>query len=239
VARAKPDGYTLLVTANGPSVLNKMLYQSLPYDPDTDFSPVSLISDVPQVLVVGPNSPARDLKALIAEAKKKPDGLTMGHPGIGTGGHLAALWFASLAGIKLVPIAYRGALPLITEVLGGGIEAGLPSYIPQVQSVRALAVSTHDPIDFLPGVPTFRASGFDIEAGTFTALAAPAGTPKSIVMKINAILDAFLKTDEAKKQLAAVGAHPLGGPPERLTERMAQEKATWAPIIKQADIKLQ
>ena len=179
VARAKPDGYTLLVTANGPSVLNKMLYQSLPYDPDTDFTPISLISDVPQVLVVGPNSPAHDLKGLVAEAKKKADGLTMGHPGIGTGGHLGALWFASLAGIKVVPIAYRGALPLITDVLGGGIESGFPSYIPQAQSTRVLGVSTSGPIDFLPGVPTFRDSGFDLEAGTFTALAAPAGTPRT------------------------------------------------------------
>src|SRR5580765_8010293 len=91
VAKSKPDGYTLLVTANGPSVLNKMLYASLPYDPDTDFTPISLISDVPQVFIVNLKSPVGDLKGLVALAKEKKDALTIGHPGIGTGAHLATL----------------------------------------------------------------------------------------------------------------------------------------------------
>src|SRR3954470_3711961 len=92
VAKSKPDGYTLLVTANGPAVLNRMLYASLPYDPDADFTPISLISDVPLVFIVNPKSPVNDLKGLVAEAKEKKT-LTIGHPGIGTGAHLAALWF--------------------------------------------------------------------------------------------------------------------------------------------------
>lgn len=240
VAKAKPDGYTLLVTANGPAVLNKMLYASLPYDPDTDFTPISLISDVPQVFIVNPKSPIADLKGLAAFAKGKPNGLTMGHPGIGTGAHLATLWFASLAGIKVLPVAYRGANPIVTAVLGGEIDSGLPAYIPQARSAKVLAVTSEQRVDFLPGVPTARESGMpEMVTGTFTALVAPAGTPPEIVGKMNRIIEAFLKTDEAKKQLAAVGARVLGGPPERVTERMSREKAVWGPIIKSANIKLQ
>jgi tripartite-type tricarboxylate transporter receptor subunit TctC len=239
VAKSKPDGYTLLVTANGPSVLNKMLYASLPYDPETDFTPISLISDVPLVFIVNPKSPANDLKGLVALAKQKKS-VTVGHPGVGTGAHLAALWFASLAGIDVVPVAYRGANPIVTAILGSEVDFGLPSYIPQVQSVKTLAVTSEHRVDFLPGVPTARESGFpDLVTGTFTGLAAPAGTPREIVEKINRILDAFLKTDEARKQFALLGAQTLGGSPERLVERMKEEKALWGPIVKNAGIKLQ
>ena len=240
VAKAKPDGYTLLVTANGPSVLNKMLYASLSYDPDADFTPISLISDVPQVFTVNLKSPVADLKGLVALAKEKKDALTIGHPGVGTGAHLTAIWFASLAGINVIPVAYRGALPIVTAVLGGEIDAGLPAYIPQVHSVKVLAVTSDERVDFLPGVPTARESGVaNLASGTFTALAAPAGVAPEIVARMNRVLDAYLKTDEAKKQFAVIGARTLGGPPERLTERMNQEKALWGPIVKSADIKLQ
>jgi tripartite-type tricarboxylate transporter receptor subunit TctC len=240
VAKSKPDGYTLLVTANGPSVLNKMLYASLPYDPDTDFTPISLISDVPQVFIVNPKSEVSDLKGLIAQAKAKKDALTMGHPGVGTGAHLTAIWFANVAAINLLPVAYRGALPIVTAVLGGEIDSGIPAYIPQVQSTKILGVTSETRLDFMPDVPTVRESGVaDVSSGTFTALAAPVGVPAEIVTRINRVLDAFLKTDEAKKQFALLGARTIGGPPERLTERMKQEKALWAPIVKSADIKLQ
>jgi tripartite-type tricarboxylate transporter receptor subunit TctC len=239
VARAKPDGYTLLVTANGPAVLNKLLYETLPYNPDGDFTPVSLISDVPQALIVNPKSPINDMKALVAAAKQKPEGLSIGHPGVGTTGHLTSLWFASLAGIKVVPVAYRGAAPIVTALLGGEVDAGMPSYIPQVQSVKVIAVSSEQRVDFLPNVPTARETGFDFTTGTFTALVAPKGTPPEIVTRMNQILDAFLKTPEARKQFETVGARTLGGPPERVTERMAKEKAVWEPIVKNANIKLQ
>jgi len=240
VAKSKPDGYTLLVTANGPSVLNKMLYASLPYDPETDFTPIALISDVPQVFAVNAKSPVSDLKGLVAFAKEKKEGLTIGHPGVGTGAHLTAIWFANLAGITAVPVAYRGAQPLVTAVIGGEIDAGLPAYIPQVHAAKILAVTSEERVDFLPGVPTVRESGVaNVASGTFTALAAPAGTPPEIVTRMNRILDAYLKTEEAKKQFALIGAKTLGGPPERLTERMNREKVLWAPLVKSADIKLQ
>jgi tripartite-type tricarboxylate transporter receptor subunit TctC len=240
VARSKPDGYTLLVTANGPAVLNKMLYASLPYDPDADFTPISLISDVPQVFIVNPKSAVSDLKSLVALGRQKNGALTIGHPGIGTGAHLATIWFANLAGIEVVPVAYRGAAPIVTAVLGGEIDAGFPAYIPQARSAKVIAVTSEERVDFLPGVPTARESGFpDMVTGTFTGLAAPAGVSPEIISRMNRILDAFLKTDEARKQLGLLGARTLGGPPERLTERMNKEKAVWGPIIKSANIRLQ
>jgi tripartite-type tricarboxylate transporter receptor subunit TctC len=155
VAKSKPDGYTLLVTANGPSVLNKMLYASLPYDPETDFTPIALISDVPQVFAVNAKSPVSDLKGLVAFAKEKKEGLTIGPPGVGTGAHLTAIWFANLAGITAVPVAYRGAQPLVTAVIGGEIDAGLPAYIPQVHAAKILAVTSEERVDFLPACRPF------------------------------------------------------------------------------------
>jgi tripartite-type tricarboxylate transporter receptor subunit TctC len=163
----------------------------------------------------------------------------MGHPGVGTGAHLAAIWFGQVVGVNLTPIAYRGANPIVIAVLGGEIDAGFPAYIPQVHSTKVIAVTSEERVDFLPGVPTVRESGVaDISTGTFTGLAAPAGTPTEIVARINRILDEFLKTDEAKKQFALLGARTLGGPPERLTERMNREKAVWGPVVKGANIQL-
>jgi len=240
VAKSKPDGYTLLVTANGPAVLNKMLYASLPYDPETDFAPISLVSDVPMMFMVNPRSPVQDLKDFVAHAKQKREAVTIGHPGIGTAAHLAALWFASSAGINIVPVAYRGTAPIVTAVLGGEIELALASYVPQVQSVKTIAVTAEQRVDFLPSAPTARESGvLDIVTGTFTALVTPAGVPPEIVSRMNRILDAFLKTEEAKKQFAALGAQALGGAPGRVTERMNQERALWGPIIKRENIQLQ
>ena len=240
VAKSKPDGYTLLVTANGPAVLNKMLYASLPYDPEADFAPISLVSDVPMMFMVKPSSPVQDLKDFVAQAKQKREAVTIGHPGIGTAAHLAALWFASSAAINIVPVAYRGTAPIVTAVLGGEIELGLASYVPQVQSVKTIAVTAEQRVDFLPGAPTARESGvLDIVTGTFTALVAPAGVPPEIASRMNRILDVFLKTEEAKKQFAALGAQVLGGAPGRVIERMNQERALWGPIVKRENIQLQ
>ena len=154
--------------------------------------------------------------------------------------HTARGPHAKVTGINLVPVAYRGANPIVIAVLGGEIDAGFPAYIPQVKSAKVIAVTSEERVDFLPGVPTVRESGVaDISTGTFTGLAAPTGTPPEIVTKINRILDAFLKTDEAKKQFALFGARTLGGLPERLTERMNREKAVWGPVVKSANIRLQ
>ena len=239
VAKSRPDGYTLLVASSGPAILNKLLYESVPYDPETDLAPISLISEVPQVFIVNPKLPIRDMKELVAYAKQKSDGLTIGHAGAGTAAHLVTIWLSNTAVIKVLPVSYRGSNPVVTAVLGGEIDVGLPGYIPQVASTRVIAVTSPQRVDFLPDVPTIRESGLDLASGAFTALQAPAGVPAEIVARLNRAIDDFLKTDEAKKQLTTAGATVLGGPPERLTERINHEKALWGPIIKSANIRLQ
>ena len=137
-------------------------------------------------------------------------------------------------------VGSRTLVPIVTARLGGEIELGLASYAPQVQSVKTIAVTAEQRVDFLPSAPTARESGvLDIVTGTFTALVAPAGVPPEIIVRMNRILDAFLKTEEAKKQFAALGAQVLGGPPGRMTERMNHERALWGPVIKRENIQLQ
>ena len=214
VAKSKPDGYTLLVTANGPAVLNKMLYASLPYDPDTDFTPISLISDVPQAFIVNPKSPVNDLKGLVALGKQKNGALT-----IGSSGHR----HRRTSGDALVRKSHRhqsssrwpiGAPSRSSRRCWAARSTpGCRPTSRRCSPPRSIAVTSEQRVDFLPDVPTARESGIDIATGTFTALAAPAGTPPEIVTRINRILEEFLKTDAAKKQLALLGAKTLGGPP--------------------------
>ena len=173
VANAAPDGYTLLVTYVGPAVLNKLLYKSIPYDPDTEFEPVALLSEVPQVIVSSPKLGFKTLADLIAYGKANPDTLTVAHPGAGTMGHLAAALFLSRAGITGSLVGYRGSTPAITDILSGHIMAGVPAYIPVVETVTRLAVTSEERVGFLPDVPTARESGIDVVASTWGALVGP------------------------------------------------------------------
>jgi tripartite-type tricarboxylate transporter receptor subunit TctC len=236
VAKAAPDGYTLVMTYVGPAVLNKLLYASIPYDPDTDFEPVILLSETPQVIVSDPKLGLKTLADLVAYGKANP--LTIGHSGAGTMGHLAAALFAARADLNATLIGYRGATPAITDVLGGQITAAFPAYVPAVASVTQLAVTSGARVGFLPAVPTARESGVDVVATTWGAVVGPARMPRAIVHKLNAALNAFLNSEEGARQLSLFGMLPLGGPPERLTEVMARDKAKWEPVIRAANIRL-
>jgi tripartite-type tricarboxylate transporter receptor subunit TctC len=236
VAKAPPDGYTLVMTYVGPAVLNKLLYASIPYDPDTDFEPVILLSETPQVIVTNPKLGLKTLADLVAYGKANP--LTIGHSGAGTMGHLAAALFTARADLNATLIGYRGATPAITDVLGGQITAAFPVYVPAVASVTQLAVTSGARVGFLPQVPTARESGVDVVATTWGAVVGPARMPRAIVHKLNAALNDFLSSEEGARQLAVFGMLPLGGPPERLSEVMARDKAKWEPIIRAANIRL-
>jgi tripartite-type tricarboxylate transporter receptor subunit TctC len=231
VAKADPDGYTLLSTATGPAALNKLLYKSIPYDPDSDFEPIILQSEAPQVIVSTPALGFTKLQDLIDYGKSHPGRLNIGHAGAGTTGHLAALVFLSRAGIKGSTVGYRGAAPAVQDVLSGQIQAAFPIYIGAVNSVTRLAVTTERRVPFLPDVPTVRESGIDLVATTWIGLVAPKGTPKDIVSKLNGAIDAYLKSEEGRRRFTALGHVPLGGPPERLTQAIAAEKQKWAPVI--------
>jgi tripartite-type tricarboxylate transporter receptor subunit TctC len=238
VANATPDGYTLLLTAAGPGALNKLLYKSLPYDADTQFTPIVVTNDVPQVVVIDPKLPVANLSELVAYSKQKKS-VSIGHAGPGTMGQLAALLLIAQTKMNAVLVSYRGSAPLITDLLGGQIEAGVPAYIPEVNTVKAIAVTTESRLSFLPQVPTTRESGIaDVEAATWNALLGPAGLPPEIVDKLNASLNAYLKTEAAQQDLARLGARPIGGSPADVTKLIADERAKWAPIIQSAHISL-
>ena len=240
VAKARPDGYTLLLTASGPAVFNKLLYKTLSYDPDADFTPIIITNDVPQALVVGPQSPIGSVADLVAAAKARRGAFTLAHAGPGTTGHLACVLFIAHTGIEVQLVSYRGGAPMITDLLGGHIDAGFPAYIPQVATVKAIAITSDVRMSFLPQVPTIRESGIsDLTATTWNALMGPAGLPSDIVERLNGILNRYLATDTAKAELAAMGGRVLGGSPQDVVRIMAEERSKWAPIIKAANIVLE
>jgi tripartite-type tricarboxylate transporter receptor subunit TctC len=231
VGRAAPDGYTLLFTTTGPAVLNKLLYKSVPYDAELDFTPIILLSEAPHVIVSSPALGLRTLQDLVDYAKRNPGQLNVGHAGAGSTGHLAAALFLARAKIRGTMIGYRGATPVIQDVLSGQIQAGFPIYIGAVSSVASLAVTSEERASFLPDVPTARESGVDLAATTWVGLTAPAATPAPIIDKLNLAINDYIKSEEGRGRFATLGHLPLGGPPERLTQKMAADKAKWAPVI--------
>ena len=231
VARAAPDGYTLLVSAIGPAVFRPIMDPSVGYDMDKEFTPVILAADSPNVLLASPKLGLNTVKDLLAHAKQKQNKLSIAHSGPGTMGHLCAVLFASEAHIDGSFIAYRGAPPMVTDLLGGQIDIGFPAFGPGSQSAKILAVTTEQRVDFLPGVPTMKESGFNLVGSTWNAIYAPANVPREIVGKLNAAIDSYLRKPETRQQLMKIGMRALGGTPEQLRERMTQDRDNWSRIL--------
>jgi tripartite-type tricarboxylate transporter receptor subunit TctC len=239
VAKAPADGYTLLMTTIGPAVLRPLIDRKVGYDAVGDFTPIALVGDAPNVMVAAPQRGFNSVRDVVAYAKQNPGKLTIGHPGVGTMGHLIALLFAAEAGIEANFIAYPGSPPIISDLLGGHIDVGSIAYGPAIGAAKILAVTNDEPIPFLPGVPTMRDADFpNVTGATWSAVFAPAGLPPEIVTKLNAVIGAFLDKDETRAQFAKVGYHALGGPPERLRARMADDHAKWSKVVTDAKISL-
>lgn len=239
VAKAPPDGYTLALHAVGPVILRPIMDPSVGYDSDKDFSPIVLVGDTPNVILGGAKFSARSMQEVVDWARKNPGRLTIGHPGPGTMGHLAALLLASNAGITGTYISYRNVGQMVVDLLGGQIDIGVAAYTPQHKSAHVLAVMTADPVEFLPGVPSMRQAGFpDVYASTWFGLFGPPNLPPDIVEKLNAVTNEFLRDDDAQKRLTSLGFRTLGGSPGQLTKRMVEDKVQWAKVIKDANIKL-
>ncbi len=240
VAKAPPDGYTLLVTTIGPAVLRPLIDRKVGYDPVADFTPIALLGDAPNVMVAAPQRGFNSVKDVVAYAKQNPGKLTIGHPGVGTMGHLIALLFASEAGIEANFIAYNGSPPIISDLLGGHIDVGSIAYGSAVGAAKMLAVTNDEPLSFLPGVPTMRDAGLpNVTGATWSALFGPARLPPAIVSKLNAAIGAFLARQETQQQFDKVGYHALGGPPERLRTRMAEDRTKWSKVIEAAKITIE
>lgn len=243
VAKAKPDGYTLLFSTPAPLALNKLMYKTMPFDPEQDFSPIVLVAKSP-LIIVGKSGGVSTLKDLIAIAKANPGKLNMGHPGNGTLGHITLVFLQKIAGVKIAEIPYRGTTPLMTDLLGGQIDGAIDfmtTYVPMVKSdkVNPLAVTTTVRSSQLPAVPTAAEAGLaGFDASAWYAVVAPKGTPDNVVTTINKTVNEWLASDRGKKTLEINGMDGSGGTPADLNAFIAGELAKWGPLIKAANIEL-
>ncbi len=237
VAKAAPDGYTLLTNASI-HVINPSLYPKMNFDALRDFAPVSLIAQVPLILVVNPGLPVKSVQELIALGKAEPNRLNFGSSGNAAAPHLAGESFKIATGIQMQHVPYKGSAPALTDLIGGQVQLifdSMPSAMPHVKSgkVRALAVTTAKRSPTVPDLPTIAESGvpgFDIS--TWYGVWAPAGTPKDIVNRVSAEIAKALQQPAVRERLAALGAEPVGNTPEEFAAYCQSELAKWSRIVR-------
>jgi tripartite-type tricarboxylate transporter receptor subunit TctC len=240
VARAPPDGHTLLVTSNVLWIVTLM--QKASYDPVQDFSPIAMTNMAPAVLVVHPSVPAKSVKELIALAKARPGELNYSSSTNGTASHLAGELFKAMAGVNMVRIAYKGAGLAINDLISGQVQLTFvtaTSVMPHVKSgrLRAVAVTSARPFALFPELPTVAASGLPgYEATSVGCVLAPAKTPEAIVNRLNQEIVRFLRTNEAKEKFFSSGSEVVGGSPEQLAAAMKTEMTRMGKVIKDAGI---
>ena len=242
VAKAAPDGYTLLLATTGPASVNKLTYKNMPYDPQRDLAPIVLLGKAPVIIVARNNLPAATLKDFIEYAKANPGKATAGYPGNGTQGHITGELLQQRAGISFAQAQYRGSPAIISDILGEHIDIGMDSMAPYValiqeKKLRGLAIAGAARWPLLPDVPTVAESGFPgFEAAVWYALLAPTGTPAEIIAKLNAAANGYLKTKASADLFQNLGIQAAGGTPEELRAFIAAELEKLAPIVKAAKI---
>ena len=238
VAKAPPDGHTLLVTTIGFAITPAL--HKLPYDPIKDFAPITELASLPLMLVVNASLPVTNLKEFIALARAKPGALDYASAGVGTSPHLAGEMFKTMAGVDLVHVPYKGNAEVTNAIIGGHVKVYfslVPASLQHVKNgtLRVLAVTTAQRLPYLPDVPTIAELGFpDYEITSWQGMFAPAGTPKEIVDKINGELVQMLNTPEVRARMAREGADPVGSTPEQFAVRVKSEIEKWAKVAKAA-----
>ena len=245
VARAAPDGYTLLVSADTTFVMNPHLYDKLSYDAARDFSPISGLGISPQALVVHPSVPGRSVSDLIALARAKPDALNYGTFGVGSSGHLNIELLQSLTGTKFTAVHYKGAAPAITDLIGGHIQMmivsiGLITQSWQTGQLKVLGFGSKTRIAQFADVPTIAETLPGFEAASWYGLVAPAGTPRDIVDKLSAeTRRIFAEPAFRDKFLAPNMIFSIASTPEQFAERIRDDDAKWGKVIKDANVKVE
>ena len=240
VAKAAPDGYTLLVSTNGPLVYNTVLYQKLPYDPFKELRPVVLGGGQPNVCAVRADSNIASLKDLVADMKRKPGQFNFSSTGVGSLSHLGPELLKARTGTFAVHIPYPSSPQAITAIIQGDVQfACVPgvAVMPQVKAgrLRAIAVSTGERSPLMPDVPTMKESGYpDIENLAWMAVMVPAATPPDIVQRLNAELNAVLRSPEVRERMQAQYMEPIGGTPEQAERFLREELRTMTPVIKRS-----
>jgi tripartite-type tricarboxylate transporter receptor subunit TctC len=245
VARATPDGYTVLLATGSVLAINVSLYKNLGYDPEKDFEPITLIGTQTNVLYTHPSLPAKSLSELIAYAKANPGKLSFGSGGNGTPAHLAGELLKIEAQIDITHVPFRGTGPALQAVIGGHVPMAFnpPSpLIPHIQSgaIRPLAITTLKRTAVLSDIPTIAESGFPgFEATTWHALVAPAGTPKEAIAALHRAAVATVNDPSARKALSDLGIDLVGGSSEELRAHVASEIPKWAKLVKAAGVKVE
>ncbi len=237
-AHAKPDGYTLVVAAAGPTVVNPSLYSNMPYDPAKDLAPITMIEQDYNLMVVNPKVPAKNLQEFIAYAKSKPGAVNFGSPGNGSPAHLAGELMNQRAGLKMTHIPYKGSGPAVNDLIAGRITMmidNMPALLPHVKAgtLRAIAVASEDRAAAAPDIPTFSQAGLkDFVIPAWKGLMAPAGTPPAIISKLHDAVVKVINKPEMQKKLIDLGAKPIGNTPEQFATQIKEQTAWWAKLVK-------
>jgi tripartite-type tricarboxylate transporter receptor subunit TctC len=244
VAKAAPDGYTMLMSFNGPLAFGPHLYARLPYDPQKDLAPVIITSSQPNVLAVTAALPVHSVQELIAYAKANPGKLNFASVGNGSSSHLTMELLKATAGLDIVHVPFNGSPPAVTATIQGATQMIFAVMQPlqgQIQAgkLRALAVTTKARFPLLPDLPTIAEAGFPgFEALAWNGVLVPAGTPNAIVQRLNAEIDAILKDAAVKSTLNAQGFELVGGTPEDFANLIRSESDKWAPVIKKTGARI-
>ncbi|QKH37590.1 tripartite tricarboxylate transporter substrate binding protein [Achromobacter pestifer] len=244
-ARAKPDGYEIVMGQVDNLAVAPSLYAKLAYDPVKDFEPIGIVGEAPLVVVANKNGPYKSLQDLIAAAKKAPGTINYGSPGAGTITHLAAELLQLQAGIKLVHVPYKGSGPAMADLLGGQVPiifTSIPSAAPQIKAGSAvpLAVTSAKRSPAMPDVPTIAESGYpDFDVRVWYGLLAPAKTPKPIIQTLNTELNKILASKDVQDALAAQGATAMPTTPAQFSQTIAADYKKWRAVIQSANVKLE
>jgi tripartite-type tricarboxylate transporter receptor subunit TctC len=243
VAKSPADGYTFLMGTVGTHAINAGMYSKMPYDTVKDFTPVTLVASVPNILVVPPSLPVNSVKDLIAYLKANPDKANFASSGSGTSIHLSGELFKIRTGVAMTHIAYKGSPPALTDLMGGQVQLmfdNLPTSLPYVKAgkLKALAVTTAKRIPALPNVPTVAESGLPgFETGSWFGLFAPAGTPKEIIARVDSEVRKMVQSPEMREKLIQQGAEPVGMGSEEFAAHVKSELAKWGEVVKASGAK--
>jgi tripartite-type tricarboxylate transporter receptor subunit TctC len=238
VAKAAPDGYTLLIGSNGPIAINKALYDKLPFDPDRDLTPISLLAGAPQILAVHPAVPAADLRQFIDYARANPDKLSYGSVGAGSASHLTMELLKSQAKISLVHVPYKGFPPVVTDLLSGNIQATfaiVPAVLPQIRAgkLKGIAVTSAQRTALAPDIPTVAEQGLpQFDATAWQGLLCPAGTPQEVLNNISSQTMKIMQLPEVRELLGKQGFEVVGSSPEEFAAFIRAESAKWSAVVK-------
>ena len=243
VAKSAPDGYTMLMGSAGPLAINASLFGKMPFDPIKDLAPVTLAASTPNVLVVHPSLRVATVKELIALARARPGEINFASSGHGTPAHLAGELFNSMVGVKMVHVPYKGAAPALADLLGGQVQlmfSTMPPALPHVKDgkLRALAVTSAKRSPAAPDIPTLdeiALPGF--EANTWHGVVVPAGTPATIVARLNREIVAILHLPDVVERFSSQGAEALGSTPEEFAAYIRSETLKWAKVVRDSGAK--